>query len=177
MIPTPEMKFLFLDIDGVLNTHDYCSSRMSSTIHRGKVDLLNDILRATQAKVVLSSAWRYFVFRKEMNLAGLDWLLRSHGMLAGHLIGHTREDRDVDQPAAWTGDVTKWLQSEERGKQIFDWLIDHAPEGTPYKYVVIDDLDIGISAYGHPFIQTDSNVGLLKKHVKAAIRMLEETTT
>lgn len=39
------MKLVFLDIDGVLNNHDFEPERMSATIHRDKVERLNRILR------------------------------------------------------------------------------------------------------------------------------------
>jgi hypothetical protein len=86
------IKLLFLDIDGVLNAHESDPDVLCGPIFRDKVRLLNRILRATDAKVVLSSAWRYIVHRGEATLQGMDWLLRSHGMLANRLIGVTRPD-------------------------------------------------------------------------------------
>src|ERR1700728_3493853 len=108
------MKVIFLDIDGVLNNHQFDTEIMCGQIHKDKVILLNSILRRTDARIVLSSAWRYLVYRNEMNLMGLEWLLRSHGVLKDRLIGITRQDTIVNQPAGWTGDVSQWLRSNER---------------------------------------------------------------
>ena len=74
---------IFLDVDGVLNSHDFNHAAKSNTLHRDKVDRLNRVIASTGARLVLSSAWRYHYYRGEMNIAGLDWLLRSHGVAAG----------------------------------------------------------------------------------------------
>lgn len=65
------MKVIFLDIDGVLNSHEWDTETMCGQIHKDKVALLNGVLRVTEAKIVLSSAWRYIVYRGECNLRGL----------------------------------------------------------------------------------------------------------
>lgn len=167
------MKVLFLDVDGVLNAHEFDPDVLCGQIHRDKVAVLNRVLRETGAKVVLSSAWRYIVHRGEATLMGMEWLLRSHGMLAGRLVGITREDTMVRD--AYRGDPASWPQTDERGRQITDWLREWdrnewAKEtGTPPPvacpdlvtgYAVVDDLDPGITAAGHPFVRTDGTVGL-----------------
>ena len=66
------MSILFLDIDGVLNTHENDPEVMCGQIHRDKVQLLNGVLRDTGARIVLSSAWRYSIYRNEATLMGLE---------------------------------------------------------------------------------------------------------
>jgi hypothetical protein len=172
------VKVLFLDVDGVLNQHDFCQKAMCGPIHRDKVERLNRVLDATGAKVVLSSAWRYILFRKEATLRGLDWLLRSHGMLSDRLIGVTREDTMIaKETAGWDG-KTKWPQENERGSQIIGWLNqtggwnERYLDMPPSRYAVVDDLDIGISAAGHPFVQTDGKVGLTEADADRLIELL-----
>jgi hypothetical protein len=166
------MKYLFLDIDGVLNCHESDPEVLCGQIHKDKVALLNDVLRATEARVVLSSAWRYIVHRGEATLAGMDWLLRSHGVLAGRLVGITREDTMV-RPAVYDGRRESWPVVDERGQQITDWL---ALNRVGYEgHAVVDDLDLGISAAGHPFVDTDGTVGLTRWEADALIRLLGET--
>lgn len=160
---------LFLDIDGVLNTHEFDPDVLCGQIHRDKVGLLNGILRATGAKVVLSSAWRYILYRGESNLMGLEWLLRSHGMLAGRLVGITRPDTMV-RGDTYSGRPNEWPQANERGRQITDWL--EANGGLPRRYVVIDDMDLGIKEAGHPFVQTEPTVGLTRDDAERAVRIL-----
>jgi hypothetical protein len=150
------MKVLFLDVDGVLNRHDCDKVANCNPIHRNLVERLNWVLLTTGAKVVLSSAWRYMVHRGELNMSGLDWLLRSHGLAQDRLIGITKRDTMISRMTGFNGDPASWPAENERGQQITDWLIYNNPE----VYAVVDDLDLGISAAGHPFVQTDGSVGL-----------------
>lgn len=158
---------LFLDLDGCLNTHDVDPEVLCGHIHTDKVARLNYILRETDARIVLSSAWRYIVYRNEMTLAGMDWLFRSHGILAGRLIGITREDTMVRE--IYTGDPSTWPMVNERGQQITDWRAENGHAGP---YVVIDDLDLGISEAGHPFVWCDGKVGLTDEQAEVCIGLL-----
>jgi hypothetical protein len=166
------MSILFLDVDGVLNDHAFDPEVMCGLIYCEKVRLLNHILRETGANVVLSSAWRYIVYRGECNLMGMEWLFRSHGMLANRLIGITREDTVLIR-GKFDGNQ-HWPADGERGQQIKDWLSENRPPRPPqHTYVVIDDLDLGISACGHPFVQTDGKIGLTEADADKAIALLK----
>lgn len=165
------MKLLFLDIDGVLNNHDFDHFAMCGRIHYDKIILLNQILDATKAKVILTSAWRYIIHRNESTLVGMDWLLRSHGMRSGHLLDITRLDTMVERPArGYDGKPESWPQTNERGNQISDYLKSSSIRIA--SYVALDDLDLGISEAGHPFVQTDATVGLTYKEVSQCIEHL-----
>lgn len=155
---------VFLDIDGVLNTHDFDPTAESAPIHRDKVVLLNAILVNTDARVVVSSAWRYLVHRGDMSLTGLDWLLRSHGMLSNRLVGITRPDTMVLQP-----DGEYRPEAMERGRQITDW---RAANSHTEAYVVIDDMDLGITDAGHPWVETLPDVGLRERDITLAVEIL-----
>lgn len=156
---------IFLDIDGVLNDHTVPDGVLCGQIQPCKIAILNDILRATDARIVVSSAWRYLVHRGEMNLRGLSWLLQSHGLLADKLVGITTKDTE---PLSWDGNPASWVHTEERGAQISAYLAAHPCS----RYCVIDDLDLGISAAGHPFVQTDSKVGLTYRDAAKVIELL-----
>ena len=163
-------KLLFLDIDGVLNAHAPIDPDVgSATLDRCKVELLNGVLKTTGAKVVISSAWRYLVHRRDMTIDGLDWLLRSHGLLAGRIAGITREDVMVSR-----GDgSTPWPMANERGRQITDWLdVFKHRKGVISRYAAVDDLDLGISEAGHPFVHVDGRVGLTDANVIDLIEIL-----
>lgn len=164
-------KFIFLDLDGVLNTHDFCPVAESGTLHRDKVQLLNNVLTVTDARIVLSSAWRYLVHRGDLKLAGLNWLLRSHGIMAGRLVGITRPDTmERWQPGDNTPARVHPVH-DERGAQITDWLrVNHPNPAT--SYAVVDDMDLGIRAAGHPFVQTDTHVGLTPDDAEMLISLL-----
>jgi hypothetical protein len=163
------IKLLFLDVDGVLNRHEYDPDVLCGQIHRDKVALLNQILRATDAKVVLSSAWRYIVHRGEATLQGMDWLLRSHGMLANRLIGVTRPDT-MRVEASYSGVPATWPQVNERSQQISDLLASYTVP--VLSYLAVDDLDLGITVAGHPLVLTDGTVGLTEADAARAIELL-----
>lgn len=174
------MKILFLDIDGVLNAHEYVPEVGCGQIHPDKVARLNRVLAATDARIVISSAWRYLCHRNEMNLDGLGWLLRSHGVLKDRLIGVTRPDTmrsNGHVPGyAYSGVPGSWPVGDERGQQITDWLNMFSDEDSKViSYAVVDDLDIGIAAAGHPFVQTDGTVGLTDADANLLINLLGST--
>ncbi len=177
----PKHNIIFLDIDGVLNTHQFNEIAGSNLIDYSKVQLLNKIILATDARIVLSSAWRYIYHRGEANLIGLDWLLRSHGMAC------------VQPPPDHTGEwnesriigVTHYNRptENERGKQITKWLNNNSSRIN--NYVVIDDggyhpetkvwTDLGIYAEKHPTVWCRSTVGLTEFLATQAIYALNRS--
>lgn len=158
-------KVIFLDIDGVLNAHEELDPKiMCGRIYPDKVARLNMILEETGAMLVLSSAWRYLIYREEMTLTGVEWLFRSHGIYQKRLIGITKPDTMIS-----LSDSVKVPASNERGEQISMWIEDN-PEVS--KYVVLDDLDLGISRAGHPFVHVNGSVGLTTQNAKDAIKLL-----
>ncbi len=158
--------YLFLDIDGVLNSHTYCREAASNLIDRDKVSHLNRILETTGAGLVISSAWRYLVHRGEMTLAGLDWLLRSHGVRAGHLCGITETDEVTSQRVGATIGMNR-----ARAEQISYWAWQ-PKNGDDRPFVIIDDLDLGFTDRSLPFVQTDSSIGLTAIDADRAITLL-----
>ncbi len=145
-------KIVFLDIDGVLNRKVFNGLSQSTSIEPKCVGHLNRVLIETGAAIVLSSAWRYMLIRGALTLDGFDYLLRTHGVVAGRLVSWTCSDEE----------------EKERGWQIHRWRNRIGHTG---KYVVIDDLDLGISQL-HPFVHTDGEVGLIESDADEAIRLL-----
>lgn len=131
---------VFLDVDGVLNSaRNYAEySRVSKQDPPPKWDetrhelllldarcigVLNDITRATDAEIVISSSWRIWYQLEE--LAGT---LYRAGVEA-RVIGKTPHlmPPKLSMPAV------------ERGWEIHAWLKKHRPQGT--KMLVLDDCD------------------------------------
>lgn len=158
---------IFLDIDGVLNDHTprengYCGIESRLAYH------LNRILRLTAAEIVVSSAWRYLMFGGHMSLDGFANMLATHGLdVIGRIAGFTDQDTMIPN------DVGQLVpMPNERGEQIARWLKGHPAKGRQRRYVVIDDLDLGISEAGHPFVQTDGKIGLTTADADRAIEIL-----
>ncbi len=139
--------FIFLDIDGVLNSHNkhangYCGC------DRASVALLNGILEETGAKIIVASAWRYFVLRGEMTIAGLGGLLCTHGLKWGSVL-------DVLGP-----DISDNNGGADRGAGVKQWFRDRFGLAHKCPHLAIDDMDLGYTLHGVPFFKTDPNKGL-----------------
>lgn len=177
------MKLIFLDIDGVLNGHDWDPKAVSNRIRPECVQRLNRIVRATEARIVLSSAWRYMVHMKALTLLGFEYLLRTHGGAGLRIIGLTEPDEIC--PACGKKHRRKEVKydldgyqrcidcgtSATRGCQISAYLRDHPK---PEAYVAIDDCDLDITAHGHPLVLTSPRSGLSERKAREAVRILNQ---
>lgn len=129
---------IFLDIDGVLNGHQFSEYAESCLIDTACVAEFNQLLRDTGAGYVVSSAWRYMIHGDAMTPRGFEYMLRTHGVMAGRMLCYTASDEAV---------------SAGRESQIRHWMTRYG-YGRPY--VAIDDLKLtGIQA-----VRTDSKRGL-----------------
>lgn len=111
------MKVIFLDVDGVLNSDDYFNRIRKLDIHGiereidvEKVKILKKVIDETNAKVVLSSSWRYTRNAKKLK-----------DLLANYEI--------------YCMDSTPFMQNK-RGLEIKQWLLDN--EGIE-DFVIVDD--------------------------------------
>lgn len=74
------MKVLFLDIDGVLNSHTKLANGYCG-IEPKQAEMLNCLLDdIPDLKLVISSAWRYLVLNQSMSVVGFENLLLTHGI-------------------------------------------------------------------------------------------------
>jgi hypothetical protein len=160
---------VFLDIDGVLNNHEAHPVTRYCTIDKTMAERFNKILEATDARFVVTSAWRYLMHSDAMRFEGLRNLLYSHWIDGGRFVGITRKD---DGPHEIGLDY-KGCPGCDRGLQITEWIAERNEyKGVPY--VVLDDLDLGIREAGHPFIQTDGKLGLTAANAIQAIDLLRK---
>ena len=157
-------KYIFLDIDGVLNSEQYYlekpqhkrwkefKDKLDKHIAWGvcnidpkAVKLLNKLVTETNAKIVVSSSWRG------------DYALQTIFSLAG-----------IIEPIY--GETPR-LESRFRGEEIKFWL---EKQSKPYKYVIIDDDSDMFDDQKPYFIHTDYEFGLTKSDVDKAIKILNE---
>ena len=129
---------IFLDIDGVLNGHQFSEVAESCSIDPACVAEFNRLLLDTGAGYVVSSAWRYMIHGDAMTELGFEYMLRTHGVMAGRMLGYTNSDEAV---------------RDGRESQIKRWMRKY---GYDHPYVAIDDLPLkGIRA-----VRTDGKRGL-----------------
>jgi hypothetical protein len=109
-------KVIFLDIDGVMNNLGSKSARsgLGAWLDPVHVAVLNDVVRATGAAVVLSSSWRL-----AMPLDALRLAFAEAGCVA-ELV-----------------DITPDLDRGRRGREIAAWLA--AQSEPPVRYAILDD--------------------------------------
>ena len=154
------MRLIFLDIDGVLNSHQYDSLAESCIISPENVQHLNTILaRVPDARLVISSAWRYMVLGNSMTERGFEYMLRTHGVRCpGRVAGITCADELV----------------MNRGRQIAAFFRTHYRSEVRDPFVILDDLPEGMTM--RPFedrlVKTDGQVGLRAADAERAILLL-----
>ena len=153
------MKFIFLDIDGVVNcntTKERCGDVVG--VEQEKIALVKQIVDATGAKIVLSSTWR------------LDMIEYRNGV-AKNLYDYNYLVGEFAKQGLEFYDITPHHKDDWRGREILDWLSQckEPIEG----YVVIDDdvFDIVTECRGHVLI-TSPETGLKPNGVKWAIQIL-----
>ena len=151
------MKYIFLDIDGVLN----CGTGVYSFLHKDKVELLTKIVKETNARIILISSWKDEWFKDETGLNG------AHAKILNNVFaefGIEISDK--------TNDNNSW----KRGKGIVDYLNNHPAES----WIVLDDdifPDYKECGCIEHLIKTGFNTGLTENLCKKAIQMLNNAQT
>jgi hypothetical protein len=147
-------RIVFLDIDGVLNSDGYVSTRPQVSGELWTIDdldpesiaTLNTLVAATGAQFVLSSSWRH-----HHTLAEMEALLKMRGF-SGTLIG-----------------ATPRLFGETRGAEIRTWL--QVQSRPPHAFAILDD-ELPSENLGHVWIRTDPAVGVTVSDVQRLIELL-----
>lgn len=152
------MNIIFLDIDGVLNRHEYIGASQSPTFNKRCIFNFNKLLLYCN-NVVLVSAWRYMILRCDMSSIGFTHMLRTHGVYYKiNIVDTTRADSKIS--------------ISDRCTQIKEWIDNRYDE---VNYVVLDDLG-GLyqdEEVRKRLVVTNANLGLTAKDVKRAIKILE----
>jgi hypothetical protein len=147
------VRILFLDIDGVLNRGGFSAEAQSSSLEAAAVARLNRILADSGARLVLSSSWRYLILDGSLTVGGFDYLLRTHGVTLGALLGHTCADEEIP----------------ERGAQILRWLEDHGPVE---QWAAVDDHPLRLGDQDWRQVRTDPTLGLSDADADALVAIL-----
>ena len=134
------MKLIFLDCDGVVNSHGtFVSHKHDTNLDKWPIDpkLLANVQRiveATGAKIVLSSDWK----RRVTSYAVIKRACKPWGEVI---------------------DKTPHLSGRPRHEEISRWIdLSLFPAGRPEMYAVIDDT--AHAGGDHPFFQTTMRHGL-----------------
>lgn len=171
-------RYLFLDIDGVLNTYSYSnylsekgeqeSDEFGAIFDPNAVKNLSTIVNnVPDIKIIISSTWR-------MN--GIKWMneLWKKRKMPGYIYGFTPVleyvrfqdvvNREYSQSVIPTGtrglEISEWLRLNTSGNQL------------EYKFAILDDSDDFPIEYKNHLIMTDYNSGITKEDVVKALEIL-----
>jgi hypothetical protein len=166
-------KWIFLDIDGVLNPVHYMNAmyklwkashgEIKSHDEYGQLFLehncnaLKKIIDETGASIVISSTWRMEGFAKMIAL----W---EHRNLAGNIIGITPTEVEVVESG-----LAEFYDMVCRGMEIAHFMKVNNFEGN---YVIIDDTPDMLKEQEPFFVETNSFIGLTFKDAEKAIEIL-----
>ncbi|HLX72354.1 MAG TPA: HAD domain-containing protein [Verrucomicrobiae bacterium] len=145
--PAGPCRIIFLDFDGVLNCEQ--SNQELGTRYRfarSCVAALNLVLRAADARIVITSSWR-----ENWTLKDNAQFLERDGVLPGRVLGKT--------PSL----------GRERGIEIDTWL-----RSAPYaieSFVILDDRD-DMAMHRERLIQVDPQIGLTGDQARQAVELL-----
>lgn len=164
-------RWLFLDIDGVLNKATYTGYPQGRAwIERRLVEQLNFLLQHVD-HVVLSSDWRHQILSGQMTLSGMHTLLSSHGiaLTPGCCLwveGQTGKLHGVTdaRKARFSSNAAM-----DRVGQIQRYISEHL--GPADRFVILDDLDL--HEYDAPsFVRVSPYSGLTAQDVGLALAHL-----
>lgn len=140
---------VFLDVDGVL--HSVAASD-GALFDSAQMLALKNILQATDAQLILSTAWR------------LDIAAAKRVMLELALAG-------LPRPISATPNLMPGLVSG-RGKEILAWVTGHESWVGSKPWIAIDDLPLESSLATAHIIATDPRTGLTLQKAQDAIQKL-----
>jgi hypothetical protein len=152
-----EMKILFLDFDGVLNSQafwEWCHAagktprETSDMLDPEAIKQLNRIVKTTGAHIVVSSSWR--LFGDTNTPEKLQAVLRLHGY-EGSVLDITPHDMGCD----WHDGP---CDQGHRGGEINQWLVENKHIRVN-KFAIVDD-GSDMHPYEDRLVQTSIQLGL-----------------
>lgn len=142
------MKYIFLDLDGVLNAPGD-KNLIDGVIEPNKYSLLKDIINATNAKIIIISSRRLYKEDREVVLKVFDDIYDIVAFISYKLLSKYRKD-----------EIKMFLENKDYES-----------------YVILDDIDCNYtldSEINKHFIYIDGVVGLTKENVEEAIKILNK---
>ncbi|MRI63857.1 hypothetical protein EDM00_07625 [Ornithobacterium rhinotracheale] len=166
-------KIIFLDLDGVLNTERFQNKLQAQGMPRSDkygllfdseaVVYLDQIIQKTNAKIVISSSWK---FLGKSTLAKM-WKERN---LPGEIIDITPSANADEWLLSANLDSLEEMMQHPKSLEIETWLKLHSK--AKISYVIIDDENIVSKSQSEFFVQTNPFLGLNEENAKEIINIL-----
>ena len=141
------MKYIFLDIDGVLNAPGD-KDLIEGIVAKDKLDLLKKLINKTNSKVIIISSRRLYKEDRDLVLKALD---------------------DIYDDISF---ISNKLTSKYRKDEINDFLLTHPC----LKYVILDDVDCNYSEdflMVKHYVPIDGILGFTADDYIKALKILE----
>lgn len=168
------MNYIFIDIDGVLNSGKFLLKYIDEdiAIDDRPVKLLSELIHKYSAKIILSSSWRRHYtengelrdgdYPKERDLYLIQTLYKYNIAISGRTrVGISKYGDPYDEG--------------NRAEEIQEFIDKNLVEGD--NYVIFDDEDFTgtLLTFGKHFIQTKWEKGLTKRNIKKAKKVFKHT--
>jgi len=157
------MKIIFLDVDGVLNSYNYI---LDEELNNDLIKNLKKILDNTDAKIVLSSAWRLSKeytnqLKRRLKLLGINEsiIISQTPSLEYNYIGFNQNK-------------SKNYLARQRYYEIKHWIDMRYLCEDNDTWIAIDDLDLNPYLSSQNFVHTDPYKGLEESYVDKCINLL-----
>lgn len=176
------LKIIFLDIDGVLNVIPTDRDEWGAIFQEPFVSNLRLLIKATGAKIVMSSSWRGSGIKEMQRM----WKTRH---LPGELIDVTPYANNKYLHITGTDKNIEDSSNAPRGIEIEWWLNNHGykrffvEDNTIQSYVILDDDTDMLFNHRNNFVQTSDNwkhpdavegLGFTTKCLQKAIKILNK---
>lgn len=165
------MNLIFLDIDGVLNSHNFFSSRVScksilDDIDPNAVEILNKIVDKTGASVVISSTWRKIRTHEEIHKILVERGYRHNNVIGSTPVMDTVRGIEID-----------WFLKEMGFNPVYydkDLCQSHINSSKIKNYLILDDEPDMLYIQKNNLLVTNMQSGLLSEHVDICVDILSK---
>jgi hypothetical protein len=168
------LKIIFLDIDGVLATSEYLKNK-KWTLNPVKQKLLEEIITATNANIVLSSSWRKSSLDETIKYMQQEGFLFSDKIIGVTIRAYQyiKKETKIHLAIPRGVEIKQWIDTHIHSNNGKNWQKKEL--GKDFNYVILDDDTDMLLEQKSNFIHINSEVGLTKDDVNKAIEILNKT--
>jgi hypothetical protein len=164
------IKIIFLDIDGVIATP---KTIVDGTwgLTPSKQKLLGKILSVTDAKIVLTSSWRYNTLEITKDYMLSKGFLFNNQMIGVTIRGYQHIEKGYPMSIPRGVEIKQWIDNNicrNQGTGPYNRMM----VGVDYNYVILDDDTDMLLEHAPRFLQCDGMIGLTNELANKAILIL-----
>ena len=159
-------KIIFLDIDGVLATPKYLKNKQWA-LDPEKQKLFGKILIKTDAKIVLSSSWRYSTLEKTKEHMEAEGFLFNNELVGVTIRAYQYIEQGIHLSIPRGVEIKQWIDTHIHSDNGKNW--ERKKLGKDFNYVILDDDDDMLLEHKDNFVKVNGDIGLTDDDIKNAI--------